>query len=298
MQSVQTNNVADIFNPARSPQLSRKWSKTKNRASRFCVVIFLSFIVCADAVLFESNISLYISPVLIKGFNTFYFLEQIVWLCVVGPFRRIINKHTDESLGDCSFLNTCFHMDTCKYVHYEIDSPPEAEGSLLGPQAGTAELGLHAEDTDSNVGKLFPSQVRKKAWTDSDFKQRKTLGGFVFIYLFNETVSVVILSGSAATFATWTCPSWGSSPWWWPTRRGTFTWSCRTVHWRTTRWESSASPPCRTTASSSSGSQEGKENKTSAFSLLPLQWNLQLCTTTRLLTRALGSPSQNIIYNL
>ncbi|KAM9207771.1 LOW QUALITY PROTEIN: N(6)-adenosine-methyltransferase catalytic subunit METTL3-like [Leptosomus discolor] len=40
-------------------------------------------------------------------------------------FRRIINKHTDESLGDCSFLNTCFHMDTCKYVHYEIDAPPE-----------------------------------------------------------------------------------------------------------------------------------------------------------------------------
>ncbi|KAM9368102.1 N(6)-adenosine-methyltransferase catalytic subunit METTL3 [Phaethornis superciliosus] len=40
-------------------------------------------------------------------------------------FRRIINKHTDESLGDCSFLNTCFHMDTCKYVHYEIDACPE-----------------------------------------------------------------------------------------------------------------------------------------------------------------------------
>ncbi|KAF7664280.1 hypothetical protein LDENG_00182930 [Lucifuga dentata] len=78
--------------------------------------------------------------------------------CTKLHFRRIINKHTDESLGDCSFLNTCFHMDTCKYVHYEIDSPPEIEGSLLGPQAGTTELGLHAEDTDSNVGKLFPSQ--------------------------------------------------------------------------------------------------------------------------------------------
>ncbi|XP_008433738.2 N(6)-adenosine-methyltransferase subunit METTL3 [Poecilia reticulata] len=72
--------------------------------------------------------------------------------------RRIINKHTDESLGDCSFLNTCFHMDTCKYVHYEIDSPPEAESSLMGPQSGTPEIGLHAEDADSNVGKLFPSQ--------------------------------------------------------------------------------------------------------------------------------------------
>ena len=53
-------------------------------------------------------------------------------------------------------------MDTCKYVHYEIDSLPEAESSLLGPQAGTTELGLHAGDADSNVGKLFPSQVRKR----------------------------------------------------------------------------------------------------------------------------------------
>ncbi|KAI1888649.1 hypothetical protein AGOR_G00187320 [Albula goreensis] len=56
--------------------------------------------------------------------------------CSKLHFRRIINKHTDESLGDCSFLNTCFHMDTW----------------------GATELGLHAGDTDSNVGKLFPSQ--------------------------------------------------------------------------------------------------------------------------------------------
>ncbi|KAA0723093.1 N6-adenosine-methyltransferase subunit METTL3 [Triplophysa tibetana] len=78
--------------------------------------------------------------------------------CTKLHFRRIINKHTDESLGDCSFLNTCFHMDTCKYVHYEIDSPPEAEGDIAGPQAGAIELGLHSNVGDSNVGKLFPSQ--------------------------------------------------------------------------------------------------------------------------------------------
>ncbi|KAG9509626.1 N6-adenosine-methyltransferase MT-A70-like protein, partial [Fragariocoptes setiger] len=36
-------------------------------------------------------------------------------------FKKIISKHTDESLGDCSFLNTCFNMSTCKYVHYEVD---------------------------------------------------------------------------------------------------------------------------------------------------------------------------------
>ncbi|KAK7909637.1 hypothetical protein WMY93_014321 [Mugilogobius chulae] len=78
--------------------------------------------------------------------------------CTKLHFRRIINKHTDESLGDCSFLNTCFHMDTCKYVHYEIDSPPEAEGSLMGSQGVNTELSLRTGDADSNVGKLFPSQ--------------------------------------------------------------------------------------------------------------------------------------------
>lgn len=41
--------------------------------------------------------------------------------CKKLHFKKIIQKHTDEALGDCSFLNTCFHMDTCKYVHYEVD---------------------------------------------------------------------------------------------------------------------------------------------------------------------------------
>jgi mRNA (2'-O-methyladenosine-N6-)-methyltransferase len=43
-------------------------------------------------------------------------------------FKKIIQKHTDEALGDCSFLNTCFHMDTCKYVHYEVDRCGQTEG--------------------------------------------------------------------------------------------------------------------------------------------------------------------------
>lgn len=42
-------------------------------------------------------------------------------------FRKIIQQHTDESLGDCSFLNTCFHTDTCKFVHYEIDMQREVD---------------------------------------------------------------------------------------------------------------------------------------------------------------------------
>lgn len=35
-------------------------------------------------------------------------------VCEKLHFKKIIQTHTDETLGDCSFLNTCFHMDTCK----------------------------------------------------------------------------------------------------------------------------------------------------------------------------------------
>lgn len=45
-------------------------------------------------------------------------------------FKKIIQAHTDDSLGDCSFLNTCFHMDTCKYVHYEVDSPAASTSNV------------------------------------------------------------------------------------------------------------------------------------------------------------------------
>lgn len=43
-------------------------------------------------------------------------------ICQKLHFAKILQPHTDESLGDCSFLNTCFHMDTCKYIHYEVDA--------------------------------------------------------------------------------------------------------------------------------------------------------------------------------
>lgn len=55
------------------------------------------------------------------------------FICNKLHFKKIINKHTDEMLGDCSFLNTCFHMDTCKYVHYEIDYPEMSIPKALTP---------------------------------------------------------------------------------------------------------------------------------------------------------------------
>ena len=43
-------------------------------------------------------------------------------------FRRLLFPWTDVSLGNCSYLDTCRHMHNCKFVHYELDSVPEAGG--------------------------------------------------------------------------------------------------------------------------------------------------------------------------
>ncbi|KAK2439478.1 mRNA (2'-O-methyladenosine-N(6)-)-methyltransferase [Trifolium repens] len=52
--------------------------------------------------------------------------------CDKVHFRRIIALHTDINMGDCSFLDTCRHMKTCKYVHYEYDPTPDVPPSMMG----------------------------------------------------------------------------------------------------------------------------------------------------------------------
>ncbi|KAK9275167.1 hypothetical protein L1049_022428 [Liquidambar formosana] len=55
--------------------------------------------------------------------------------CEKVHFRRIIAPHTDGNLGDCSFLDTCRHMKTCKYVHYELDPTPDVPPIMMGAAA-------------------------------------------------------------------------------------------------------------------------------------------------------------------
>ncbi|CAI9093391.1 OLC1v1028889C1 [Oldenlandia corymbosa var. corymbosa] len=65
--------------------------------------------------------------------------------CQKVHFRRIIAPHTDVILGDCSFLDTCRHMKTCKYVHYELDSTPDmsALGALTPPKPLKPQRDVH-----------------------------------------------------------------------------------------------------------------------------------------------------------
>lgn len=74
--------------------------------------------------------------------------------CEKLHFRKILQPHTDENLGDCSFLNTCFHMDNCKYIHYEVDADDirrtemeqmnqQARGSIISQKGPTPLIESH-----------------------------------------------------------------------------------------------------------------------------------------------------------
>eukprot|EP00727_Mastigamoeba_balamuthi_P011830 m51a1_g727 putative n6-adenosine-methyltransferase mt-a70-like (780) ;mRNA; r:466016-468870 len=45
------------------------------------------------------------------------------YACPRVHWRRVERAHTDPTLGDCSYLDGCRHMDTCKFMHYEVDAP-------------------------------------------------------------------------------------------------------------------------------------------------------------------------------
>nr|CAH7716777.1 unnamed protein product [Callosobruchus chinensis] len=89
--------------------------------------------------------------------------------CKKLHFKKILQKHTDETLGDCSFLNTCFHMDTCKYVHYEVDRLSASEDKPSIPSGPVVRV----ESTT-----LYPPQ-----WVQCDLRylDMTVLGKFAVI---------------------------------------------------------------------------------------------------------------------
>lgn len=57
--------------------------------------------------------------------------------CPRGPacpdvhFVRALRPHTEVSLGDCSYLNTCHRMSTCRYVHWILEDPAACTAPIL-----------------------------------------------------------------------------------------------------------------------------------------------------------------------
>ena len=64
--------------------------------------------------------------------------------CNKVHFKPIIKPHTDVSQGDCSYLDTCRHMDICKFVHYQIEDndifPSNRKELILSGDSGNQIL--------------------------------------------------------------------------------------------------------------------------------------------------------------
>lgn len=52
--------------------------------------------------------------------------ELVQCLHIKIHFIPIIKPHTDITLGDCSYLDTCHKLDSCRYLHYTKHVPQEA----------------------------------------------------------------------------------------------------------------------------------------------------------------------------
>ncbi|RUP51489.1 hypothetical protein BC936DRAFT_147879 [Jimgerdemannia flammicorona] len=78
--------------------------------------------------------------------------------CLKLHFRPVVRAHTDENLGDCSYLNTCHRMNTCKYVHYELDNEEE-EHKVVERKIPTMPVVINP------LGKVLPAQ-----WINCDVR--------------------------------------------------------------------------------------------------------------------------------
>lgn len=101
--------------------------------------------------------------------------------CQKLHFKKIIQSHTDENLGDCSFLNTCFHMESCKYVHYEVDShlgSTAPSGSVVVVKSETEQKIPQLKRAIDPAAQLYPAQ-----WIQCDLRylDMTVLGKFAVV---------------------------------------------------------------------------------------------------------------------
>lgn len=82
-------------------------------------------------------------------------------------FRRLIFAHTDLKLGDCSYLDTCRHMRTCKYVHYEIDDADVEREFFKKQSAGTHQ---HSSSSSSSTTTTTTNSSEKAQWINCDIR--------------------------------------------------------------------------------------------------------------------------------
>lgn len=97
--------------------------------------------------------------------------ETPIKACPLIHFRRIMLPHTDISLGDCSYLDTCRHMSSCRFVHYEVDLDvgSDAQKSELLERS---ELKNVTNTFTHTIGTVFSGnlEIVPAQWIDCDVR--------------------------------------------------------------------------------------------------------------------------------
>lgn len=79
-------------------------------------------------------------------------------------FLPILNNHTEPNLGDCSYLDACHKMKTCRYVHYFSFYPKGFNSKKKVDKISTNEYNFNESFTEPNR-KVLPPQ-----WINCDVR--------------------------------------------------------------------------------------------------------------------------------
>ncbi|KAG2733436.1 hypothetical protein G9P44_002961 [Scheffersomyces stipitis] len=101
-------------------------------------------------------------------------ISQDIYSCSKSKihFLPIINSHTEVFSGDCSYLDTCHKMKTCRYVHY-FTLNPLIEGNDNNSSADENEIQRQCLAHEYTIGECFSENHRKvipPQWINCDVR--------------------------------------------------------------------------------------------------------------------------------
>lgn len=82
-------------------------------------------------------------------------------------YLPIMNNHTDLYLGDCSYLDTCHKMKTCRYLHYYSLYP------MVKEENRDHQLSKRSYDYEYTIGECYTEHQRKQIppqWINCDIR--------------------------------------------------------------------------------------------------------------------------------
>ncbi|CEQ42360.1 SPOSA6832_04157, partial [Sporobolomyces salmonicolor] len=82
--------------------------------------------------------------------------------CSNVHFVRALRPHTEAALGDCSYLNTCHRMDSCRYVHWVLEDP----GSISEGEAKRRK----EEETVKGKKRAEANEALPPQWINADLR--------------------------------------------------------------------------------------------------------------------------------